>query len=190
MTPDNNDLIKEIENDPKAQLKLYKRYFKKMYSTCLRYAKSSEDAEDIMQEGFIKIFNNFSTFRNEGTLESWMRKIMINTSYNYYKRKRPSVSEYDLEKFEYHGYRKHAILDQFLENDLHILIEGLPEGYKKVFNLSAVQGYTHTEISKMLNISRNTSKTQLKRAKTSLREKISQIYHIKEQNSYYENCLS
>jgi len=181
---------KNIETDPKTQSKLFKKYFHKMHIVCQHYAKNNEDAQDILQEGFIKIFANLNTFRNEGSLENWMKRIMINTSFNFYKRKKLFNNELEFESYENTKTKKDRVYDQFLEDDLQKLINDLPEGYKKVFNLSAVQGYTHKEIGKMLNISKNTSKSQLNRAKNTLREKISSIYCLNEPESYYEACLS
>lgn len=190
MKTDSLDTYVNISIDRKAQSRLFHKYFSKMYGICRRFAKNAEDAEDILQEGFIKIYSNFNSYRSAGSLENWMKRIMINTSYNFYKRRRPSCSNMDLDQYEYPVSQKQHILDQFLESDLNNLINELPEGYKTVFNLSAVEGYTHNEISKKLNISKNTSKSQLNRAKTSLRKKISSIYHFDNHSHYYEHCLS
>jgi RNA polymerase sigma factor (sigma-70 family) len=161
-----------------------------MYSVCLRFAKSAMDADDIVQEGFIKIFANLKSFRNDGHIESWMRKIMINTSYNYYKRKYPIFQDVDFDKTSLPKYRSETALDIISEKDISILIDQLPKGYKTVFNLSAIQGYTHKEIGQMLKISKNTSKSQLNRAKNSLKEKINHEYNYQDFNTYYENCIA
>jgi RNA polymerase sigma-70 factor (ECF subfamily) len=190
MNTDNTRIYENIATDRKVQSQLFYNYFSRMYNVCRRFARNNEDAKDILQEGFIKIFANINSFRSEGSLESWMKRIMINTSYNFYKRRRPSNSDMDFDQVEYPVSQKQHILDQFLVSDLNDLINELPEGYKTVFNLSAVEGYTHNEISKKLNISKNTSKSQLNRAKTSLREKISSIYHFDNHSLYYEHCLS
>ncbi|MCF8228698.1 MAG: sigma-70 family RNA polymerase sigma factor [Bacteroidales bacterium] len=179
-----------LKNDPKAQAKLFRKYFNRMYIICLRLAKNNMDADDILQEGFIKVFANLKSFRNEGSLESWMRRIMINTSFNFYKRKYPSFQEVDFEKISIPRHKPADALDLIAEKDISCLVEELPKGYKKVFMLSAVQGYTHKEIGKMLHISKNTSKSQLNRAKTSLKEKISNVFQYEDFNSYYENCLA
>lgn len=190
MKTDNREIYENLAKDRKEQSRLFHKYFSRMYSICRRFAKNAEDAEDILQEGFIKIYSNFHSYRSDGSLENWMKRIMINTSYNFYKRRRPSCSDIDFDQYEYPASYKQNIIDQFLESDLNNLINELPEGYKTVFNLSAVEGYTHKEISKKLNISKNTSKSQLNRAKTSLREKISNIYHFDQHSLYYEHCLS
>ncbi len=179
-----------LRDDPKAQTRLFNQYFQKMYAICLRMAKSNADADDILQEGFIKVFANLKSFRNEGSLESWMRRIMINTSYNFYKRKYPPFQDVDFEKTSIPKQKALNGLDLISEKDISGLVNELPNGYKKVFMLSAIQGYTHKEIGNMLHISKNTSKSQLNRAKSSLKEKISLLYHYEDFNSYYENCIA
>lgn len=127
------------------------------------------------------------SLRNEGSLENWMKKIMINTSFNFYKRKYPYFCEVDFEKINYTGPKKQNILDILSENEILELVEDLPEGYKTVFHLSAIQGYTHKEIGQMLNISKNTSKSQLNRAKTSLKEKIKILFQAEDFSALYDN---
>lgn len=158
-----------IKKDPKAQCRFFKKYSHLMFGVCLRYAKSYVDAQDILQEGFIKIFAKLHSFRNEGSLENWMRRIMINTSYNYYKRKYPYFSEIDFEQHDSNSYKSPNPVDIISESDILRLVKDLPSGYKKVFNLSAIEGYTHKEIGDMLNISKGTSKSQLNRARTTLK---------------------
>ncbi len=187
MQTDQYYIEQSIIEDPIAQTRLFKKYFSRMYHICLRFAKSATDAEDILQEGFIKVFANLNSFRNEGTFENWMKRIMINTSFNYYKRKYPNFNDVDFEKLESPRYKKQNILEVMSENEILDLVDELPEGYKTVFNLSAIQGYTHREIGQMLNISKNTSKSQLNRAKTSLREKIRVLFQVEDLTSYYDN---
>ncbi|MCF8234784.1 MAG: sigma-70 family RNA polymerase sigma factor [Bacteroidales bacterium] len=161
-----------IENDPRAQSLLFKKYFHKMFGICLRFAKNPTDAEDILQEGFIKVFANLQTFRSEGSLENWMRRIMINTSYNFYKRKYPPFSDMDFETLELPRYKNLDAIDQMSEKDILDLVDKLPEGYQRVFNMSAIEGYTHQEIGNKLKITKGTSKSQLNRAKTCLKKKL------------------
>lgn len=148
------------------------------------------DADDILQEGFIKVFANLESFRSEGSLESWMRRIMINTSFNFYKRKTPQFQEVDFEKTSLPKHKSISALDIMSENDINNLIDELPTGYKAVFNLSAIQGYSHKEIGNLLRISINTSKTQLHKARLTLKEKINSRFQYEEFNTWYENCLS
>lgn len=143
---------------------------------CLKMAKNETDAQDILQEGFIKIFRNLESFRNDGPLEAWMRRIMINTSYNFYKKKYPVFTDIDFDKTVITKHAAESAMDIMTEKELKKLISELPKGYQTVFRMSALEGYTHREIASQLSISRNTSKSQLNRAKTSLREKIRNHY--------------
>ncbi len=164
-----------IRGERKAQTLLYRQHSPKMYGICLRYAKNDTDAEDILQEGFIKVFRYLKDFRGEGSFEGWMRRIMITTSLNFYKKKSllRSDIEYDKVKLEFAS-SPEAISKMTME-ELLSLIQKLPTGYRTVFNLNTIEGYTHQEISQMLNISINTSKSQLSRAKSSLKAKLTKL---------------
>ena len=179
-----------LEKDPRAEARFFNRYFHKMYLVCLKMAKNESDAQDILQEGFIKVFRNLESFRNEGPIEAWMRRIMINTSYNFYKRKYPEFTDIDFDTTILKKQTSDSAIDIMSEKDLKKLIEELPAGYQTVFRMSALEGYTHREIASKLSISRNTSKSQLNRAKTSLREKIRNHYHYEDFKGFYENTIA
>ena len=166
------DLIQGcIINDRRMQEELYSRFAPKMYSVCLRYAGNAEEAEDILQEGFIKIFRKISSFRSEGSFEGWIRRIFVNTSIEHFRRKiyLQPISEQEENTLE--G-KSLSILDKLAERDIIQLIQQLSPGYRTVFNMYVIEGYTHKEIGEMLGISEGTSKSQLSRAKVILQEMV------------------
>ncbi len=155
------------------QRALYKQYYRKMYAICLRYTDNSDDAQDILQEGFIKVFKHIKKFLSQGSLEGWIRRIMIHTSIEHYRRK----SRYFMVDInEAKGIELNTdALSNLSRNEILMLVQKLPAGYRTVFNLYAIEGYSHKEISLMLNISIGTSKSQLSRAKGLLRSQIGQM---------------
>ena len=163
-----------LENDPKAQELLYKRYSRRMYGVCLRFARNTLEADDILQEGFIKVFSFLKDFRNDGSLEGWIRRTIVNTAINYYNSKQNEWKETTIEKAELYQSMAEDTLDKISTNDLLNLIHQLPEGYRLVFNLYIIEGYNHQEIAEMLNISESTSKSQLSRARMALQQSLTQ----------------
>ena len=161
-----------LEKDPRAQEWLYKQYSRPMYGICLRFARNTLEADDILQEGFIRVFTGLKDFRNEGSLEGWIRRTIVNTAINYYRSKQNEWNETTIEKAESFQSVAEDILQQISVSDLLQLIQQLPEGYRMVFNLHIIDGYTHQEIAEMLNISENTSKSQLSRARAALQQKL------------------
>lgn len=167
-----NLIEKCLKCDVTAQYELYQKYSPKMFGVCLRFAKCREEAEDILQEGFIKVFKNLKTFRNEGKLEAWIRRIMVNTAINFYKRKYPDFPDIDFDRLQLKYHAHEDITAEMSHKEILETVQKLPKGYRMVFNLYVIEGYTHKEIGKMLNISVNTSKSQLSRAKDLLKIKI------------------
>jgi len=190
MSYSNKNLSECIENNPKAQRILYKKYSPNMHRICLRFAKNKMDADDILQEGFIKIFTKLKDFRNEGSFEGWMRRIMINTSINFYKRKYPYFKDIDFESNRLTGLMYNSAIDEISQKEILQLINDLPKGYRTVFNLNAIQGYSHKEIGKKLNISSNTSKSQLTRAKNSLQNQLCILTQIEKTQVVQELCVA
>lgn len=165
------------KGDRAAQRALYDRYSRKMMVVCQRYSKSSQEAEDILQEGFIKIFKAIKDFRFESKLDTWITRIMINTALNSQRQKLyllPMVDVTELTLPE----REDISLSGFHLSELIAMVQSLPDGCRVVFNLFAIEGYTHKEIADMLEISEGTSKSQYNRAKALLRAK------IEKENSY------
>jgi RNA polymerase sigma factor (sigma-70 family) len=160
--------------NPKAQHKLYEIYAPKMFSLCLRYTASKEEAEDIVQEGFIKVFKFLHQYSGQGNFEGWMRRIFVNTAIEYI-RKRIYVERLgDSDGLEIKvtgssGY------DSLAHADLQRVIENLSDGYRTIFNMYVVEGFSHREIARMLNITESTSKSQLSRAKIILQKSLSRV---------------
>ena len=164
------DLIQGcINNDRRMQEELYRRFAPKMYAVCLRYAGNAEEAEDILQEGFIKIFKKISSFRSEGSFEGWIRRIFVNTSIEHFRRKiyLQPISEQEENTLE--G-KSLSILDKLAERDIIQLVQQLSPGYRTVFNLYVVEGYNHREIANLLGISEGTSKWHLSEARKQLQK--------------------
>ncbi|MFZ4399594.1 MAG: RNA polymerase sigma factor [Bacteroidales bacterium] len=147
-----------------AQQMLYKHYAGLMYGICLRYAGNRTDAEDVLQEGFVKIFMNISRFRNEGSFEGWMKRIMVNTALGFIKQR--SKNQFILQEKEIPDIIEEVEVESDIQpQELIKMIQALPEGSRTVFNLFAIEEYTHKEIGIMLGISEGTSKSQLSRAR-------------------------
>lgn len=159
-----------LQNNPRGQEVLYRTYAPKMFGVCLRYAGNRMEADDIMQEGFLKVFRNLAQLHSPQALESWIHRIMVNTAINYYTRQLKFQNEVSL-KYEHEDATIAAdALSKLSYKEMLQILQGLSAGYRTVFNLFAIDGYTHKEISDMLGISENTSKTQLLRAKASMRK--------------------
>lgn len=160
-----------INGDRKMQRELYNRFAAKMYGVCLRYAGSTSEAEDILQEGFIKVFRKLSSYRGEGSFEGWIRRIFVNTAIEYYRKKTylQPITEHEESTIEGNYL---SVLDNLAEKDIIQLVQQLSPGYRTVFNMYVVEGYTHRQISELLHISEGTSKSQLSRAKQILQEMV------------------
>jgi len=171
-----------LNNNRKAQNSLYKKFSPKLFGTCLRYSKNNTDAEDILQEGFIKIFKYLKDFRNEGYFEGWMRKIMVTTALNFYKRKSLLNKEVDPDIVNAPSMSVPDVISLLSSEELLSMIQELPNGYRMVFNLNTIEGYSHKEIGEIMNISVNTSKSQLSRARNSLQKRINKLFEL-EKNS-------
>ena len=156
------------------QEELYRRFSPRMYAVCLRYAGSAEEAEDILQEGFIKIFKKLESFRGEGSFEGWIRRIFVNTAIEHFRRKRYLQPVTEKEENTIEG-KSLSALDGLAEKDILALVRQLSPGYRTVFNMYVVEGYTHKEIGDMLGISEGTSKSQLSRAKVILQDMVRQF---------------
>lgn len=155
------------------QEELYNRFSSKMYSVCLRYAGNSDDAQDLLQEGFIKIFRNLDKFRGDGSFEGWIRRIFVNTSIESYRKKGNLHKVSDTEGVVVAD-KEWNVLDNLAEGDILKMIQELPPGYKAVFNMHVIEGYSHKEIGDALGITEGTSKSQLARAKVVLQKMVEQ----------------
>jgi len=156
-------------NERKYQELLYRKYAKKMYGICLSYTADRAMAQDILQDGFIKVFKKIDTFREQGSLEGWIRRIITNTALDYMRQKTRNF-EYIDENREIEEERlDNSILDKINSDGIFKVIGQLPRGARTVFNLYAVEGYTHKEIAHKLEITEGTSKSQFKRARALLK---------------------
>jgi RNA polymerase sigma-70 factor (ECF subfamily) len=159
-----------IKNNPSAQKELYQKYSAKMLAACYRYAHNREDAEDMLQEGFIKVFSQIHTFENRGALEGWIRRIMVHTCINILKKNKKFNESVDLIHANSLQVREETIPSIIQAKQVVECIRLLPIGYRTVLNLYAIEGFSHREIGGMLDIEESTSRSQYTRAKAMLEE--------------------
>lgn len=157
-----------LQSDPTAQRELYTRYSPRMLSVCYRFAQCREDAEDMLQEGFIKVFTQIHTFQNKGAFEGWIRRIIVHTCINFLKKYKKFSENVDLAYANYLQAKEETIPSLMQAKQVVECIRLLPVGYKTVLNLYAIEGYNHKEIAEMLDIEESTSRSQYTRAKTML----------------------
>lgn len=160
-----------LVDDRRCQEALYTRYARRMYAVCLRYARHHLEAQDLMQEGFIRVYEKLPAFRMEGSLEGWVRRIMVHTAINHYRKKSFQLERFGMEHLPEAPVDSMAI-DNLGEQELMGLIAELPDGYRHVFNLYAIEGYDHAEIAAMLGCGESTSRSQLSKARSYLQARI------------------
>lgn len=172
---------KSIEKNVKSHKELYLKYRDKMYGVCLRYSGSSEEAEDLLHDGFIKVFENLKKYSGKGSLEGWLRKVFVNHCISKYHSKiKQEISYENLDIIS----DQEQPLDSYEEsrhislNEIISIIQKMPEGYRVIFNLYHIEGYSHKEIAEMLKIQVSTSTSQLLRAKNWLKSKIQKNKNI------------
>lgn len=161
-----------------SQRALYDRYCRKMMVVCLRYSKSTAEAEDVLQEGFVKVFQGIKNFRKESRLETWITRIMVNTALNARRKKLYLLPMVDIQ--ETNLPEEEVSLSGIHFTQLLEMIQSLPQGCQIVFNLFAIEGFSHKEIAEQLGISEGTSKSQFARAKSLLQQR------IQKESTYYE----
>lgn len=165
------DLVKGcLANDPKAQRFLFEKYSEKMMGICLRYMKNREEAQDILQEGFIKVFQKIDQYSGKGAFGGWIRTIMVNTALIQIRKNKKWAYNVDVTTAYDLSTDDISVLEEMAANDLMTLINSLPTGYKTVFNLFVVEGYSHKEIAEMLRVTESTSKTQYRKARLHLKK--------------------
>ena len=155
-----------IRNKRKAQIRLYEQYAPMLLAVCLRYVADKSEAEDILQEAFFKILKSIKEYTGKGHFENWMRKIVVNTAITYFHREKKHYYHEDIE--EVHDAELQVDLSpdkEFEVKELQQLFTRMPDGYRVIFNLYAIEGYKHREIAKKLGIEESTSKSQYLRAK-------------------------
>ncbi|SEL12004.1 RNA polymerase sigma-70 factor, ECF subfamily [Aquimarina amphilecti] len=166
-------LIKKAANKHRdAQHQLYEKHSPKMLGVCRRYVRDIHHAEEVMLSGFLKVFTNLKQFNFEGSFEGWVRRIMVNESISFLRRQKEVVFTEDIAYYNEESWNNINI--ELGVEQIQGLIDSLPEGYKMVFVLYAVEGYKHSEIAKMLGVSESTSKSQLFKARKMLQQKLNQ----------------
>ncbi len=162
-----------LEGNRRDQELLYRRHSAKLYAVCLQYSGNDDEARDILQEGFIKIFENLVNYKHEGSFEGWMRRITVNTALEKFRSKHNLYRVDDIDTIPEPDAEPDSEDYAGLEaNDLLAIIRELPPKYRMVFNLYAIEGYSHKEIAGMVNISEGTSKSNLSRARVILQRKV------------------
>jgi RNA polymerase sigma factor (sigma-70 family) len=157
-----------VKKDPAAQRVLFERFSRKMMGVCIRYADRREEADDMLQNGFIKVFEKIEMFKSLGSLEGWIRRIMVNESLTYLRKNKAAKMNIDIEDAKYLVPGNSHVGEAINEKDLLKMIQQLPTGFRTVFNMYAIEGYSHKEIAEQLGITEGTSKSQYSRAKTHL----------------------
>ena len=173
------DLIRKCRNnDRNAQEKLYRLYAAKLFGVCLKYSSSRQEAEDNLQDGFVTIFEKISQYKNEGSFEGWMKRILINTALQKHRQQKV----YDITNEDYLQQEEIEVETEELSVDFLLeCVQSLPDRYRQVFNLYVMDGHSHKEIAELLKISEGTSKSNLARARMALKDKIERKQNI--QNS-------
>lgn len=175
---DDTTLVKEcVKGNAKAQHMLFEKFSKKMLGVCLRYSNNLEEAEDVLQEGFIKIFSKLKNFTHEGSLEGWIRRVMVNTALDSIRKNTKFLKDISIDLVDFQMGETDYTIEKMNAENLLLLINSMPDGYKVVFNMFAIEGYSHFEIATTLGISESTSKSQYMRAKAFLRAKLELIGH-------------
>lgn len=182
---DLKDIIKKcVSGNVRAQEKLYRMFAPKMFGVCLRYSKDRTEAEDNLQDGFVKVFSNIKKFRHEGSFEGWVRRIMVNVSLSKFRKQHVLYPVEDVSQYETTSFSE-EILTKIAAEDLIGLIQQLPPRYRMVFNLFVMEGMSHQEIGEAMNISEGTSKSNLARAREILKRKVQELYDDVKTNANY-----
>ena len=160
----------------KAQRQLYEQYRVPMFRLCMRYAESREVAEDLLQEGFYRVFKDLGQYRGEGALGAWIRQIMVRTALTHLRKEQRRVAQAELsEELPVSLNGESEVLSEFGAAQIMALLQSLSPGYRAVFNLYAIEGYSHKEIGELLGIAESTSRSQFVRARTLLAQRLSTI---------------
>ena len=171
-----------LKKDSSVQKLFFDRFKRKMMGICLRYANRVEEAEDMMQNGFIKVFEKLDTFKGSGSLEGWVRRVIVNEALTYLRKNKAMRMNIDIEDIKYKIPSNTYINETLNEKYLLSIIQNLPLGFRTIFNMYAIEGYSHKEIATLLGISEGTSKSQYSRAKTHLQNIINSEIPSKEEN--------
>ena len=163
------------EENPHAQRALFKQFFSYSKSICLRYSSSQEEAEEVINDGFLKVFKNLHKYDSQQPFKAWLRTIMVNTSIDYYRRRDKYTYELDAERTEDHPFDEN-VLDKIAADEILVLVQKLPTSYRTVFMLHVVEGYNHREIADLLTINEGTSRSNFLKARHKLQDMIRTYY--------------
>jgi RNA polymerase sigma-70 factor (ECF subfamily) len=173
---DETTLIKEcISGNRIAQKKLFEKFAPKMMYVCMRYCKNQNDAEDVLQEAFIKVFSSISNYKREGSFDGWIRRVFVNSCLDFLRKQKQLSFTSSLDDVDFKIKDDYSTSQNLEAEDLMKIIEKLPKGYQVVFSLFAIEGYSHKEIGELLSISEDTSKSQYFRARASLKAYLEKI---------------
>ena len=167
-----------LKNKGDSQRELFRRFAPRLFTVCRQYARFDHDAEDILQDAFLRIFDKLGSFRGEGSLEGWMRKITVQTALKKYQKIRYEKEQAGLGEIPEPGHFP-EVFSQLHEEELLRLVRSLPMGYRMVFNLYAIEGYSHQEIAHELGIGESTSRSQLAKARYMLQKQIFELEKIR-----------
>lgn len=177
---DRESLIRKcIGGEPASQKRLFDSLAPKMLSICIRYLGNKEEAEDVCQVSFIKLFHNLKDYNNEGSFDGWVRRIFVNTCLDQLRKNKKTKYDVSMDDVDYRIENNDYIMERMEAKDLMKIVERMPTGYRTVFNLFAVEGYSHREIAEKLEITENTSKSQFKRARTHLMNSLEKLQYGK-----------
>ena len=160
------------KGNSKAQRALFDKFAPKMLAVCQRYLRNSQEAEDVLQDGFVKVFQKIVDFKMEGSLEGWIRRIVVNTALDTIRKNKKLLNDVQVEEVQYKVSFTDHQFDGMDLAQLMKLIDGMPDGYRIVFNMFAIEGYSHKEIADTLGVTENTSKSQYSRARAFLRTQL------------------
>ncbi len=173
-----NELIDEcLKNNRIAQKQLYEKYSRKMFGVCLRYAKSKEEAEDVMADVFVQVFTKLSSFKRDGSFEGWIRRIVVNTSITAYRSNLKFNLNDEISEVRDVSNNDVSAIELLNVQQIKNIIQQMPDGYRMVFNLHVIEGYNHREIGEILGINEGTSKSQFSKARKWMQAKLEQ-YNI------------
>lgn len=179
MLEDNKLVELCLKNSNAGFEELYKRFSSRMFGVCLRYSRNYHDAEDLLHEGFVRVFEKLKDFRSEGSFEGWLRKVMVSTAINSYHKNAASRDNVEISEATTETEIYESTYSYLSTKELLNYIHNLPDGYRMVFNLYVIEGYKHTEIGEMLGISENTSKSQFMKARNCLKKMITEVTYEK-----------
>lgn len=176
MQPEEEIIALCKKNDAKAQHTLYKQYASVLFGICMRYASDYAEAEDILQEAFVKILTKIDRYEGTGSFEGWMKKIVVNTAITNFHQSSKHKHHYDIVDIQDSSLSPRVYKDtDYTIEELLSVIKNLPDGYRMVFNLYAIEGYKHKEIAEMMNIDVSTSKSQFSRARKIIQHKLAEL---------------